>query len=310
MRARGTKPGRGLRAKLYRPAVCLTALGAALLAAQLFGRDASEPFGHDWFWAAMTSRLTLTCLVIATGSLAMMAWLGAVLWRMGRAARAKAVNTGQTGSAMLEFAMVLPILLVFGLVMTQSALLVTGNVVVHYSAFCAARSAIVQIPRRVSMDEPDNMMDPNPSGTKMRMIRHAAVWAVMPVSCGSEMYPPGEAMEAEEGVRHLLEHYDDEAPPWVASQLARKLNYASEHTEVQVSEPDDGFRYGEAEDVKVLVRHEFWLAVPYANALFASLDDGVDLQFAAGERALIIRAACTLTNEGVQDYVEQETFPQ
>lgn len=47
---------------------------------------------------------------------------------------------------MVEFAIVFPVVFLFFLVIIQIALLVTARQVVNYAAFCAARSAIVQIP--------------------------------------------------------------------------------------------------------------------------------------------------------------------
>ena len=64
--------------------------------------------------------------------------------------------------------------------------------------------------------------------------------------------------------------------------------------------------YKEHEDITVYVKHDLYLAVPYANSLFSDKDLG----FGKGERAAIINTKYTLTNEGVQDYVDVETFPE
>ena len=66
--------------------------------------------------------------------------------------------------------------------------------------------------------------------------------------------------------------------------------------------------YDQHEDVKVRVTHRFYMAVPFVARLFRALgdEDVRELSFGRGEYAMVIRAPCTLTNEGVQDYVEEE----
>ena len=39
-------------------------------------------------------------------------------------------------------------------------------------------------------------------------------------------------------------------------------------------------------------------------------DDGVELDFGSGQFGTVIRATCTLPNEGVHDYIDVEPFPQ
>ncbi|MCP4714761.1 MAG: hypothetical protein GY868_06550 [Deltaproteobacteria bacterium] len=52
----------------------------------------------------------------------------------------------EDGQAMVEFAIVFPVLFLLFLMLIQTALLLTARQVVHYASFCAARSAIVWIP--------------------------------------------------------------------------------------------------------------------------------------------------------------------
>jgi len=48
------------------------------------------------------------------------------------------------GQAMVEFAIVFPVLFLFFLTIIQTALLMTARQVVHYASFCSARAAIVE----------------------------------------------------------------------------------------------------------------------------------------------------------------------
>jgi hypothetical protein len=69
--------------------------------------------------------------------------------------------------------------------------------------------------------------------------------------------------------------------------------------------------YAPGDYVRVRVRHDFYLSVPYAALLFSKLaGDGMQLDFGQGNYALIMRADCTLTNEGDQDFVDVERFPR
>ena len=90
-----------------------------------------------------------------------------------------AASRGQDGAAIVEFVMVLPILLMIVLVMVQSSLLMAGNLCVHYSAYCAARGAIVYVPFDSPPTEPPNAVLGSSIDSYKRMrIKQAAVWAL------------------------------------------------------------------------------------------------------------------------------------
>jgi hypothetical protein len=264
------------------------------------------------------SLVTVVCL-------ALVVVIGAAMWRAGLAGRLQrrtSARDGNDGTAMLEFAMVLPIALFIVLVMMQSTLLMAGNLCVHYAAYCAARTAIVTIPD--GPRQPDGNMPPVPEGPNMldayecsagsggsekaNRIWRAAVWAVVPVSSSSPDVPEANAASLTSGLRRFFSNYNMTTPWWTESLLARKLQYAEDHTAIEISRPAAGDRYGPGEDVTVRVEHAYYLSVPYAARLFAQFEGGQRLDFGAGEYGLVIRALCTLTNEGVQDYVDQEPF--
>ena len=262
-----------------------------------------------WLLAALTSRLSICCgLVLAASALALAAML-AVLWSAGAAQRARRTRS-QDGAAILEFALALPIALMLVLIMIQASLLMGGNLCVHYSAYCATRSAIVQIPRYAGPDEPTNVMDSPEWSGKYLKIRSAAIWALLPISRGSIDLAEADDSGLIDGLRDLFGSYGSQPPAWVDERLARKLTYAERYTEMEVAPPAEprslGDPYGEDEDIRVQVRHTFYLSVPYAGRIFAALDGDDGVELGDGEYGTVISASCRLTNEGVHDTIEEE----
>ena len=299
---------------LARP-LCWAVVGLALTAVAAVGVLAgggwyvANASGGGWMAAALKSRLFITCAIVLAASALGLAALSGVLWRAGAAGRRR--RDGQSGVAILEFALVLPIALMLSLLMAQSTMLMGGNLCVHYSAYCAARSAIVQVPADYGPVEPRNIVGTPDASAKLRRIKLAAMYAVTPVSCRSVAYRPGgDARILADGLREFFEQYNEDAPGWADHEdLARMVSYAEEHTAVSLASPADGRQYGPHEDLRVSVKHTFYLSVPYANWLFTHLDpDGVELGFGPGEYGMVMRASCRLTNEGVRDYVDTEKF--
>jgi hypothetical protein len=238
----------------------------------------------------------------------------------------------ECGSVTIEFAIALPIALMLVLLMTQAALLMGGNICVHYAAYCAARSAIVQIPSDLSSAEPPNVLDA-PGAAKMDSIRDAAIWALMPVSCSNRDYPSGDDGGLASGVRSFMTYYGSTGLTtggstgggWydradLPTYLGRKRAYAEDHTEITMyerTETDGTAEYLEIEyphvyeprdEIRVEVKHTLYLSVPYAARVLAAVEGGTKLGFAPGEYGMEITARVSLTNEGVADYVEVETF--
>ena len=298
---RENRGGRGRSARVALWVVAAPALVGVVVAGVI-----AQVRGWPWLADALTSRVSITCgLALLVSAVALSALLCA-LWRLGAAARARGTApAGQDGAAILEFALALPIALMLVLIMIQSSLLMGGNLCVHYSAWCAARSAIVTIPLDTGGAEGPNVMDTYDASGKYLRIRLAALWALLPVSCGSTDWPEADDGGLVEDLREFFSRYDQSPPAWLDARLARKLRYADEHTEVLVAEPQSPDGYGESEDVRVSVRHEFYLSVPYAGRVFAALaSDGLDLS--RGHYATAIHASTRLTNEGVHDYIEEE----
>ena len=284
-------------------------LTAAALGSLAFARPWVAPVGGNWLLRALTSPLSVTCGLILLGCLGLLVVLGKVLWLAGN--RERGVGRGEQGAAMLEFVMVMPFALMIILIMIQSMLLMVGNIVVHYSAYCAARVAIVTIPDDYIPSEPSNEMADGLNSAKYQRIRRAAEWALMPVSSSSPYVGEAEIIELSGGLDTFFSSYGEETPGWAYTTLARKMQYAREFTDVTVDPPErgQGAPYGDKEDIHVTVRHTLYMSVPYANTVFAEVVGGVELPFGAGEYGMVVVADCSLTNEGAQDYLDIEEFP-
>ena len=239
-----------------------------------------------------------------------------------RPARADA----EAGTAMIEFAMVLPIALILVLIMAQATMLMVGNLCVHYAAYCAARTAIVTVPdgpRRMFLEEAQRSGEEVPNvmndhyfsaaaggSEKGGRIWWAAVLGVMPVSGSTPLIGEADTSSLQRGLDDFFANYGRDKPGWAESLFGRKLQYAQDYTAVTLGGAQDGLVYRDNEDLHVQVEHTYYLSVPFAARLFSLFEDGVELGIGDGEYGLVIRADCWLTNEGVQDYVEREPFPR
>ena len=299
---------RGAQRRWARPVMLGLLAAAPPVAGYAFVLSARSAAQTSWLLRALTSELTIRCGLIAWASLVALVALGAVLWRAGASNRVRR-GRGQEGAVILEFAMCLPFMLMLVLLLVQSSLLMGGNICVHYAAYCAARSAIVNIPADGGEVEPPNVLeDPRLSGKYLR-IRAAGLWAVLPVCYGGENISEEDTQALSEGLARFFAVYGAHRPGWVDGYLGRKLYYAVENTHVHVVPPAGGEQeFDQHEDVEVKIYHKFYMSVPFVARLFRALgdEDVRDLHFAKGEYAMMIRASCTLTNEGVQSYVEEE----
>jgi len=249
------------------------------------------------------------------------------LWNAQRGRDARD-TVGDRGAAIVEFTLVLPILLMLGMVMAQSALLMAGNVVVHYAAHGAARTAVVMVPldftdeiftqREDTFREPGGNAPRNvlpESGVKVTRIREAALWAVTPISCGNRQIPAADCEAVRRGIEAHWAAYNQPRPGWLDS-LPHRRQYAMDHTTVTVrppeeTDPDTGLpTYGEHEDVVVEVSHVFYMGVPYAGRLLSALfgEDGRTLSDPPGGFGVEIHATGRLPNQGAQDFIEKERF--
>lgn len=265
-------------------------------------------FRFENIWASESFRRVT---YFNAGLLVLLTLLGSWLVRAGGKAklrRGRALD-GQDGTAILEFALVLPIALGIVLLMIQASLLMGGFLCVNYASYCAARAAVVFVPD-VMPNEPANEVedyfDPDAS-EKLSRIHMAAVWAVMPVSDGRYSMTSNYTDVLIEGLRDIYSQAGEEVPRWASWEnvyLARKLAYAQENTSVELRPPLNGIEYADHEDLRVLARHNLYLAVPYAARILAALDADEAVDFGEGRYALRVEIPCTLRNEGIDDRIE------
>lgn len=214
-------------------------------------------------------------------------WLGVllaslvVLWLMVRLSRLRfdwrrlrQLHQEETGSAQtLSFVLTLPIFIWVMMMIVQASQLMIAQVVVEYSAYAAARSAIVWIPARVDpMSEPSNCIsahavdpeapdqvfpitdpnDPNygpteggltylvsPGSPKYRKITSAAILALAPI-CPSRNVGANLPADAPIPADVLRDVYVSMTPQGTASpgaidrRMRNKLAYALENTTVEM----------------------------------------------------------------------------
>jgi Flp pilus assembly protein TadG len=244
------------------------------------------------------------------------------------------VASDARGSAMMEFALVLPVILFFALLLAQATVVLGANLHVHYAAFAAARCAIVQIPCDYSTTTGEGVNTIVNSaasaagvGSKLELIRRAAVYALVSVS------GPDNA-EGRDGVissapyaqalASLYTSYGQTAPSWVNNVIPGRVRYADANTNValvnvatvngaviltpladQDGKPDGSIQiYGPVDPVAVQVTHKLNLALPYVNKLiFMGVGGGQQAAMVNGKQYSLtyctLTAQSMLTNQGV-----------
>lgn len=277
--------------------------------------------GEGWFAAFLRNPLTILMGILLLASLAATVVLLPALWRLGQAAR-RVTRSGRAGTASIEFVLVLVVAVPIVLIMIQSMLLVVGNLAVHYAAYNAARAAVVWVPEKVygqagvygsdwqdgDLDEPRNVVSGTDGSVKYRHVRNAAVYSVMPVCAGNEVAgarPP--VQRVQEGLQRFFSANNQTPPTWITKQLANKLCYADNYTEVELALPANGTVYGDFEDLRVRVRHTLYMSVPYANRVMAFFS-GKEL--GNGHYGTDVEVWSVLTNQGLEDDIDLEVFPR
>jgi len=289
------------------PVIAVAVALAPLVAGYAFVRAAQGARQEDYVVRALSGPLAIKLGLIMWVSTVVLVVLGSVLWRAA-AGRARRRLSGEDGSVMLEFVLVLPFILFIVLTLVQSSLLMGASICVHHAAYLACRSAIVQIPRDGGEIEPPNVLEGRGVSGKYVRITAAGVWGVLPISYGGQDIDEEDTRVLSDGFIEFFRRYGVEHTGWADGYLGRKLYYAMDKTNVYVVPPKSGLEYDQHEDIEIRLSHEFYMAVPFVARLFRALgeDDIRDLGFADGEYSMVIRAHCTLTNEGIQSYVEEE----
>ncbi len=246
-----------------------------------------------WWWTTLTSGPALWLLGFAVLCLVLLFYMGLRLRAVSVRYRKAGVRqrlSDDSGVVMIEFVLVTPILLIVTLLLIQTMLVFTGLFYVQYSAFAAARAAIVTIP--ADLEQPPNEMSMR--GMKASNIVGSAIVALMPIS-GRENSVTNPQVEIDEQVFTDLEQAFSEMysalgqpqPNWVDELLAQRLYYALNHTEVELAqvypgsgsgtvlfEGMDGYTtFGPKDAIAVTVHHEFALSVPLASRVFTAVGE-------------------------------------
>ncbi len=264
-----------------------------------------------WWQAALLSRQGLTLAAIMLASLALLLLLIVAMARLGRRERQArpSLPANRDGTAMLEFALVFPIALFVSLLLAQTTLLMGGNLVVHYSAYAATRTAMVQIPADYTASgEPRNVFQDGQGNGKHDRIHKAAVIALLPVAGrlgGSD--PAADAFV--QALSSFYASYGQSTPAWVTNGLiADRYRYANANTTIQVltAEATNGnaniqtisgsYEFGPKDALGVRVKHDLNLSIPYVRGLFA---DKTNQTVDGSGMATTITAQYLLNNEGI-----------
>lgn len=276
-----------------------------------------------WWTAALTSGVMVSgALVLVSGAVAI--WgLGQWLHRLNGQPQAirsprriLARLRDSRGTVTLEFVLVFPIMLAIALMMLQTMLVMSGNIVLNYAAFAAARSAIVHIPRDLPDEgEPANVYFSDGAASKHTAIRRAAVFAIVPASGRlSQGSMPTDSFT--NGWTQIFTDTGRTPPGWITAQGPDRLRYADAHTQITLNrtlvdsshrvtlEPISTGQYhqfGPRDPITVTVTHKLALSIPlgswpYASGRHSGSGSGTD---DSNSYYTLVSAHCTLTNEGL-----------
>lgn len=273
-----------------------------------------------WWSSALSSDLGLRCAVAGGVGVVILAAALRASWglrRMARAGNAAATRPGvrakmrdERGTATLEFVLVFVPALAVCLVLLQTVLAFSGNLFVHYAAFAATRSAIVEAPRGELGGGGFLADDNDPAYDR---VERAAAFALAPVSGRLSVAGGGDPAAFEAGLASYFRDSGQTPPPWVNGLAGQRLAYALAHTnlDLYITRVADGggaelnkltgsagsnrVDFGPKDPVTIGVRHRLHLSIPYASAVFA---DGTH-QTAGGETAYSrVSATSTMSLEG------------
>jgi Flp pilus assembly protein TadG len=154
------------------------------------------------------------------------------------------LRKSQSGQAMVEFAVVFPVVFLLCLVIMQTFLLLSARQVVNYAAYCAARSAIVFLP------------DSGHEEAKKKAKRAAiiACWSISPMKgFGS----------AETFIKPIEDMVEDVSG--INFDLARRYNMARSLVTVKLTPEKIKSPH---QDVTAEVTYDVAMGIPIANRIF------------------------------------------
>ena len=183
----------------------------------------------------------------------------------------KKLRKNESGQAMVEFAVVFPVVFLLCLVIMQTFLLLSARQVVNYAAYCAARSAIVFLP--------DKDSDAKEKAKRAAII---ATWSISPMkgfgSAETFIKPIEDLVEGVTGI-----NFD----------LARRYNMARSLVTVKLTPEKITSPH---EDVTAEVTYNVVMGIPLANRIFYEMWKGCEKK--GGLYTFPFTAKCTLPAAG------------
>ena len=192
------------------------------------------------------------CLVVAViAARLLIAASGAKL----KLARLRSIHRSQKGSVQsLSFVLTLPFFVMILMLIIQVSQIMFGNIVVHYAAFAAVRSASVWIPANVSSYETANRVSSltlinstpdgqqflvSPAGEKFSKIHQAATLACMPLgpsrNLGYELDPASQSTHEALSKQFRGANPNSRTNDLISTRLRNKLAYSYPNTSVQLT---------------------------------------------------------------------------
>lgn len=160
--------------------------------------------------------------------------------------RARGFMGDQNATVAISFALMFPLALLMVFVIVQAALMFNVNMVVNYSAYAAARSAIVWVPISMEPESQNLVMNPDFSGNlpsdKMPYVRRAAVLALIPISNRLDpVYAPSSdsGFSGEDVLTQMQQVFGrsgKKVPVW-SRRVPEQYAYADAHTKVEIAMP-------------------------------------------------------------------------
>lgn len=211
--------GRGIA----RDAVVCAFLGAWVVLALKAAATPSETAVRLGMDPANTPTVLLGCFALASGFL--LALAGLLIHRLWRAGRRmmQAESRQVSGTVMVEFTLVMPIVLLIMGMVVQLALLANASLVVHQAAFKAARSAIVQFEREqfFTLEETIN----NSNRRNVEQAAYLVLCSISPKTSGTDA-----------GAFGMRRIFQQQGGVWGDRNFHRRYNYAQAATTVTIEE--------------------------------------------------------------------------
>ncbi len=209
-----------------------------------------------------------------------------------------------SGTSTVEFVLVFGPALLICLILLQTVLLFSANFFIHYAAFAATRSAIVNIPS----GQIGGGGELREGDAAFVAARNAAAFALTPIA-GRGSTGAGTFSGFTDGLNRLYDHYDQTAPNWVGRLAADRLAYARQHTQLLMlntstgdgdavdlsRSASDSITYGPKDPVSLGVSHRIHLSIPFASLIFA---DGEHETLGGITAYTNVYATCTFSLEG------------